>query len=220
MKDSINMDTVQQTIQTYDKIAHDYCTKTRQAKFLDWEETYIKKLMSYIPTPRPLILDVGCADGRHSIMIDRNGGKATGIDLSKSMLIEARALHPKGNFRQMDMRELTFNDHFFDGLWSSGSIYHVTKADVKKVIKEFRRVLKPGGVAAINFKLGQGEGMQANPKSYSGSPRYFAYYTEDEMKDIFASFGFEELNSCTYPEEMFGENNQMMWFRREVPPVP
>ena len=82
--------------------------------------------------------------------------------------------------------------------------------------KEFRRVLKMNGVVAVNFKLGHGEGMEANPKSYSGSPRYFAYYTADEMKDMFSSFGFEELESCAYPEEIFGDNIQQMWFRRSV----
>lgn len=126
------MDITQQTIQTYDKIAPDYCKKTRQSKFLDWEETYIKKLISFIAKSDPLILDVGCGDGRHSILIDRNGGRAIGIDLSKNMLGEARTLYPKGDFREADMRKLPFDDDFFDGVWSSGSIYHVTKSDAKK----------------------------------------------------------------------------------------
>lgn len=210
------MDIVQQTIQTYDKIASDYCEKTRQPKFLEWEENYIKKLMSFIATSNPLILDVGCGDGRHSIMIDNNGGRAIGVDLSKNMLREAKTLYPNGDFQKMDMRRLSFKDDFFDGICSSGSIYHVTKSDVKKVIKEFRRVLKMKGVVAISFKLGQGEGIEANPKSYSGSPRYFAYYSENEMGKLFSSLDFEELESCTYPEEIFGANNQQMWFRKGV----
>jgi ubiquinone/menaquinone biosynthesis C-methylase UbiE len=209
------MDIVRQTMQTYDKIAPDYCRKTRQPKFLDWEETYIKKLLSYIDKPNPIILDVGCGDGRHSIMIDRNGGRATGIDLSKSMLREAKTLYPGGDFREADMRELPFDNDFFDGIWSSGSIYHITKADAKKVVREFRRVIKTEGVVAVNFKLGQGESLEANPKSYSGSPRYFAYYTEDEMKDLFGSFGFDEVESCTFPEEIYEATIPQMWFRKK-----
>jgi len=209
------MDIVQQTIQTYDKIAPDYCQKTRQSRFLDWEETYIKKPISYIPTPKPLVIDVGCADGRHCVQIDRNGGRAIGIDLSKSMLREARTLYPKGDFREMDMRKLVFDDNSIDGIWSSGSIYHVAKSDVDKVAKEFRRVLKKDGVVAVNFKLGQGEGMEANPKSYSGSPRYFAYYTEDEMKNLFTSVGFEIIESCLFPEEIYEATIPQMWFRKK-----
>lgn len=207
------MDVVRPTIQTYNKIASDYCKKTRQSKFLEWEEKYIRKLLFFIDKPNPLILDVGCGDGRHAMLIDTNGGRTIGIDLSKNMLKEAGYLYPDGDFREMDIRRLLFDAHFFDGVWASGSIYHVTKSDARKVIKEFRRVLKTDGVVAVNFKLGCGEGMEAAPKSYSGSPRYFAYYTRGEMKEIFSSFGFEELESCTYPEEIYGDTIQQMWFR-------
>ncbi|MFC2072507.1 class I SAM-dependent methyltransferase [Chloroflexota bacterium] len=210
------MDVVQQTIQTYDRIAPDYCKKTRRPKFLEWEEGYIKKLLAFISKLDPLILDVGRGDGRHTILIEKNGGRAIGIDLSKNMLEEAKSLHPNGDFRKMDMRRPLFDDNSFDGIWASGSIYHVTKSEASKVIREFRRVLKMNGVVAVNFKLGGGEEMEANPKSYSGSPRYFAYYTRDEMRAIFGSFGFKELESYTYPEEIFGENLQQMWFQRSV----
>ena len=210
------MDVVQQTIQTYDRIAPDYCKKTRQSKFLEWEESYIKKLLLFISKSDPLILDVGCGDGRHTILIERNGGRAIGIDLSKNMIEEARSLYPVGDFRKMDMRRLFFDNNSFEGIWASGSIYHVTKSEARKVIREFRRVLKVDGVVAVNFKLGSGEGMEANPKSYSGSPRYFAYYTRNEMRNMFSNFGFEELESCTYPEEIFGDNIQQMWFQRNI----
>ena len=123
------------------------------------------------------------------------------------MLKEATKLYPKGDFRNMDMRVLLFEDSIFDGIWASGSIYHVPKYEAKQVIKEFRRVLKDNGVLALNFKLGEGEGMEANPKSYGGSPRYFAYYSKQEMKYILREIGFDELESCLYPEEIFEVNN-------------
>ena len=210
------MDEVEQTIRTYDKIASQYCKKTRQPRFLEWEENYIKKLLSFIHKPKPIILDVGCGDGRHCIIIEKSGGMAIGIDLSQGMLEEANRLYPEGDFREMDMRILSFVNDFFDGIWASGSIYHVPKANVNVVIEEFRRILKLNGILAVNFKLGKGKGMEAEPKSYSGSPRYFAYYTEKEMKNLLSSFGFEEMESCSYPEEIFGDNIQQMWFKLKI----
>jgi len=207
------MDVVEQTVDTYDRIAPEYCRKTRLPKFLEWEEGYVKKLLSYISSPVPLILNVGCGDGRDNVHIEKSGGKAIGIDLSEGMLKEAKSLYPKGDFRKMDMRKLLFDDNYFDGIWASGSIYHVKKSDLDMVIEEFRRVLKPEGVVAINFKLGKGEGLDANPKSYSGLPRYFAYYSTEEIKNRFNGLGFEELDSCNYPEEIFGDQIQQMWFR-------
>lgn len=210
----VNNKFVTRTIETYDKIASHYCKKTRQPKFLKWEETYTQTLLSYISEPTPLILDVGCGDGRHCCLIEKQGGKAVGIDLSEGMLKEAQCYYPNGDFRQMDMRNLLFDDTTFDGIWSSGSIYHVPKSEVRIVVKEFQRVLKPNGVVGINFKLGTGEGLEENPKSCSSSPRYFAYYTKQEMKDIFAVYNFEELESCRYPEEIFGDTIQQMWFKK------
>jgi len=206
------MNVVRQTMETYDKIASHYCKKTRQPKFLEWEETYIQRLLSYIPQSDPVILDVGCGDGRHCVLIEKNGGKALGIDLSRGMLKEAQTYYPQGDFQHMDMCNLLFNDNTFDGIWSSGSIYHVPKSEVRKVIKEFKRVLKPTGVVAVNFKRGEGEGLEENPASYGGSPRYFAYYTRKEMISLFSKEGFDVVESCTYPEEIFGDTIQQMWF--------
>jgi ubiquinone/menaquinone biosynthesis C-methylase UbiE len=207
------MDIVKRTIETYDKIAHEYCRTTRQPKFLEWEEGYIKRLLDYVSKQSPTVLNVGCGDGRDNIHIDNNGGKCIGIDLSDGMLEEARSLYPRGDFRKMDMRELLFDSDAFDGIWASGSIYHVRKSELPRVIGEFRRVLRRYGVIALNFKIGEGEGLEDNPKSFSGLPRYFAYYTKEEMKANLEEVGFEEIESCRYPEEIFGDKIQQMWFR-------
>jgi ubiquinone/menaquinone biosynthesis C-methylase UbiE len=206
-------DIVSQTVSTYDKIAPAYCRKTRLAKYLDWEEKYIRKMIGLIGTSGPAILDVGCGDGRHCRLIEKNGGKATGIDLSQAMINEAASYYPDGRFYLMDMRALEFDDDTFDGIWSSGSIYHVRKAEVDRVPSEYRRVLKGGGVLSLNFKLGEGEGLEANPRSYGGAPRYFAYYSHDEMLALLTKHGFVELESCLYPEEIFGDNILQMWLR-------
>lgn len=207
------MDVVEQTVRTYDRIAPEYCRKTREPRFLEWEEGYIKKLLGFISRPNPVILNVGCGDGRDNIHIEKNGGKAIGIDLSEGMLEEARKLYPQGDFCKMDMRNLLFEDESFEGIWASGSIYHVPKAELGKVLHEFQRVLKDDGVLSLNFKLGKGEGMESDPKSFGGSPRYFAHYTEQEMKNLVQDLGFSEIESCRYPEEAFNDKIQQMWFR-------
>jgi ubiquinone/menaquinone biosynthesis C-methylase UbiE len=207
------MDEVEKTIATYDKIASSYCPKTRLNKYLKWEEKYIKRQQAFINIKNPLVLDVGCGDGRHCLLFKKNGARAIGIDLSGQMIAEARKYFPEGDFREMDMRRLDFNDSMFDGIWASGSIYHVSKNDLLKVLREFRRVLKNNAVLAISFKLGEGEGLEANPKSYGGSPRYFAYYSKEEMILKLHEYGFNEIESCLYPEKIFGDNIVQIWLR-------
>jgi ubiquinone/menaquinone biosynthesis C-methylase UbiE len=179
---------------------------------LEWEEGYIKRL-SHIHRKNPLMLNIGCGDGRDNIHFEKNGAKAIGIDLSKGMLQEAKKLYLQGDFRVMDMRHLSFADNFFDGIWASGSICHIPKYQVSQVVQEFRRVLKRNGVASLNFKLGTGEGMEANPKSFGGYSRYFSYYSREEMSALLDVYGFHELESCMYPEEIYDDRIQQMWFR-------
>jgi ubiquinone/menaquinone biosynthesis C-methylase UbiE len=207
------VDTVAETIRSYDAIAPCYCAKTREKEFLLWEEEYIGELLASIPVRTPLILDVGCGDGRHSVVIEKPGGGPLGIDLSQGMLRESQTLFPGGVFCKMDMRCLAFRDNCFDGIWASGSLYHVEKSDAQIVAWEFARLLKPGGVATVNFKLGTGEGMEQNPKSYGGFPRYFAYYTETEMTGLFSGCGFLELKACRFPREIYGNDICQMWFQ-------
>jgi ubiquinone/menaquinone biosynthesis C-methylase UbiE len=205
---------LEQTIRTYDTIASDYCPKTRLEKYLRWEREYIRKMLDLIDSVEPRVLDVGCGDGRHCRIIDQEGGQAVGIDLSEGMLAEARKLCPDIDFHQMNMLSLAFEDDAFDGLWSSGSIYHVPKSVVLSVLSEFERILRPEGVLAMSFKLGTGEGIEDNPGSYAGLPRYFAYYTLEGMTWLLEEAGFSVVETSMYPEKIFGADNLQLWSRK------
>ncbi|MCU0373058.1 MAG: class I SAM-dependent methyltransferase [Ignavibacteria bacterium] len=62
------------------------------------------------------ILDIGCGTGRHSIELAKRGYNVTGIDLSDSMLNNARekaaVQNLKIDFRKADARTLTFSEEF------------------------------------------------------------------------------------------------------------
>lgn len=62
------------------------------------------------------ILDVGCGTGRHSIELSKRGYSITGIDLSESLLAQARGKAMKNNlkidFLKHDARNLPFNNEF------------------------------------------------------------------------------------------------------------
>ena len=66
----------------------------------------IKKLLSFISQPKLMILNVGCGDGRDNIHIEKNGGKAIGIDLSEGMLKEANKQAGKiGNYVEKEVNK-------------------------------------------------------------------------------------------------------------------
>ncbi len=208
-------DMVRETVRSYDAIARPYCKKTRRPQFLRWERTYLEKLLSHLSVKEPRVLDIGCGDGRHCTIIDDRGGVAVGIDRSRAMLREAKAHYPGGHYLQMDMRQLAFGAQRVHALWASGSIYHLPKVELGAALAAFHRVLEPGGALAVSFKIGTGEGMEAHPHSYDGKPRFFAYYTADEMSARCEMAGFVELERCRYPEAVYGDALCQMWFCRK-----
>lgn len=92
--------------------------------------------MDAVPPGHPgaTALDVGCREGIQTRWLERRGYNVTAID--------KEPLYPAA--RRVDIeRGLPFADAQFDLLWCSEVIEHLH--DVPGALREFRRVLKPGG---------------------------------------------------------------------------
>ncbi len=95
------------------------------------------------------ILDVGCGPGFSMEVLLDNGFNTIGIDLSEKMVKEAK----KNGFDALvaDMRKLPFEDNSFDGILSISALQWIPRKDLKKVAKEFYRVLTSNGSVVIQF---------------------------------------------------------------------
>ncbi len=97
------------------------------------------------------VLDAPCGQGRHAHLLAEAGCRVDGIDYSPQLLALAakRAAGPSLRYRREDMRKLPVRwTARFDGvvnlLTSFG--FFDNPSDDARVIAEFARVLKPGGV--------------------------------------------------------------------------
>ena len=101
-------------------------------------------------SPGDAVLDAGCGAG---VPIMRElagpGMKVVGVDLSSAQLELARSRVPAAGLAQADLVELPFRDGSFDGLVSFYAVIHVPRTYHQAVFAEFRRVLRPGGVALL-----------------------------------------------------------------------
>lgn len=105
----------------------------------------LSQLTSY-SQPGSRILDVGCGGGFLSNELALNGYEVTGVDLSASSLKVAQA-HDKTrsvNYEIADAFKLPYPDGSFDALTAMDFLEHIENPE--EVIKEFSRVLKPGGL--------------------------------------------------------------------------
>lgn len=97
------------------------------------------------------VLDAPCGQGRHAHLLAEAGFRVDGIDYSRQLLAAAlqRGTGPSLHYRRADMRKLpAVWTNRFDGvvnLFTSFGFFD-TPSDDARVIGEFARVLKPGGV--------------------------------------------------------------------------
>ena len=100
------------------------------------------------------VLDVACGTGRGAVGLAQAvgaRGKVEALDLSAAMLNQARAkleklrLSDRVHFKQGNARQLPFPDETFDLVYN-GYMFDLIPLDgFLPILKEFERVLKPGG---------------------------------------------------------------------------
>ncbi len=95
------------------------------------------------------ILDAGCGTGKYTLEFLKAGASVVGIDFSEPMLAVAAQRCPGAEFQTADLeRRLPFPDRSFDSVNCAQTLKHLAK--LLRPMKEFERVLKPGGVLVFS----------------------------------------------------------------------
>lgn len=100
--------------------------------------------------PNESVLDVGCGDGFFTRLFAENGGPVMGLDNSDAFLRQARtSAGDRANieFIRGDVRKLPIDSASVDIIWSAHSMH--SYPDIAQCLREFRRVLRPGGLLAV-----------------------------------------------------------------------
>ena len=100
------------------------------------------------------VLDLACGAGRHLQRLRAADLQAVGIDLSAPLLDAARARPGvDGSIVRADMRRLPFAAGTFDGLvnFFTSFGYFLTPEEDIEVLREIRRVLRPGAPFLMDY---------------------------------------------------------------------
>lgn len=153
------------------------------------------------------VLDLGCGAGRHSVFLADQGFNVSGIDGSPSGIeITKKRLEEKGlsgDFRVGDIYDekgLPFPAESFDAIVSTQVIHHNTIEEIRALIKEMKKVLRPNGTAFVTVIKGDlryaGPVDEIAPNTYApkegrekGLPHY--YFNAKTLRNEFESENFE-----------------------------
>jgi SAM-dependent methyltransferase len=101
-----------------------------------------------------VIADIGCGPGQIARYLADHGAQAMGIDLSPEMVRLAQRLSPEIPFHIGDMLALDLGANSLGGIAAFYSVIHAPPDQIPKVISEFYRVLRLGGLALLAFHSG------------------------------------------------------------------
>lgn len=99
-------------------------------------------------TPPPYVLDAGCGAGHTAMTVAPHSRRVVAFDLSEAMLAQVRQLATEKGLsnvetKQGDVEQLPFEEGTFDTVVSRYSAHHWPNP--AHALREFNRVLKPGG---------------------------------------------------------------------------
>jgi SAM-dependent methyltransferase len=135
------------------------------------------------------ILEIGCGAGNDAKWFIQNGYEYTGIDASSEMISLSKSRVPNGAFQVVSIFDINFPDKYFDGFWSSLTLYHFPKAKILDALKKIAEILRADGVGFISIKEGTGEKFEEDRQ------RFYAYYSVEEFEELLKKAGFEIIQT-------------------------
>jgi SAM-dependent methyltransferase len=151
------------------------------------------------------VLDVCTGHGVLALAAINRGANVCALDFAEAMIAAARRNVPASECRQGDAQNLPYPDDTFDAVVCGYGIIHVPEPD--RALAEMRRVLRPGGRAAISVwqRLSQDNGfglVMGAIKAHGRldvplphGPDFFQFGDLESLKGALTQTGFTDVSA-------------------------
>jgi len=92
------------------------------------------------------ILELGCGTGEYTLRLVKTGSNIIAIDISNSLIQQAKQKVNSANFIIANAENLPFKDNTFDAIVGNAVLHHL---NLDNALSEIKRVLKSGGSIAF-----------------------------------------------------------------------
>lgn len=107
---------------------------------------------------KKILCDAGCGFGLYALYFAQYGFRVSGFDVSKTAVASAQKLLQENNllfdsFIVSSVTKISFEDHYFDAVFSNSVLDHMILEDSKKGIAELERIVKKDGLLYLSFDM-------------------------------------------------------------------
>ena len=175
---------------TYDRIAARYAeNQARQHSDNErWFSTLYEAFIARMPVTGR-VADLGCGPASDGARLARGGFQVVAMDLSMGMLSVAASRLP-GHLAQADLRAVPIRSQGLDGVWCCAALLHVPEEDTERVLAEFARIIRPGGVLALVTAIGESSCLEEVPYA-PDERRWFVYRSTDRLREQLRQANFD-----------------------------
>jgi ubiquinone/menaquinone biosynthesis C-methylase UbiE len=173
----------------YNAIAADYLAARSETSE---DVQLLQELVARLPKGAK-VLDAGCGAGVPVAKILSSFFDVTGVDFAQAQIEMARQLVPNAKFICHDIVDLNLPDASFDAVCSYYAIIHIPRQEHPKLLQNFHRMLKPGGLALLC--LGANDIEHDIEENYHGSPMYWSHFDAETNLRLIGEAGFEIILS-------------------------
>lgn len=99
--------------------------------------------------PKTKVLDLCCGSGQATQLLVQYSLDVTGLDASPLSLKRAQQNVPQAQYIEAFAEKIPFADNQFDLVHTSVALHEMESSQLRQILKEVYRVLKPGGVFAL-----------------------------------------------------------------------
>ncbi|GHE92211.1 hypothetical protein GCM10017776_05730 [Streptomyces griseoluteus] len=210
--DSPEEQRMRETLFAYGAAAAGYAERTRRFAA---GSSMPQDIVAFARSHEGPLLDAGSGAGRDAAAFADAGKDVIALDACLPLL-DLTPAHPGVRKVNGDVRALPLAGESMGSVWCSAVLLHLPPAQLLRALAEFHRVLRPGGVAHISVK--EGEGHASLPiGADSAFLRHFFYYRMGDLVTLARQARFEVVRSWVEEEQDSSEDMQRwvkFWLRK------
>jgi len=183
---------------------------TKTYDLVEPDTNVINKLSLFKDLGAGKILDLGCGQGRHTLLLARKDFGTFALDISPAAVTTTKnTLEKEGLSAEImvgDMRETAYPDNFFDAILAWRALYLGKIDEVKRSFLEARRILRPGGIIYASIRstnntlchVGKLKGQELEANTFLLNCNglrdiIYHFFTKEEVIGYFPDFEILEI---------------------------